>query len=259
VTAAGIRDRSSISSETALAYTYAMFLIGRGLGLDWWRARHAASRWLFMSALTNRYTGSSETVMEQDLNSIRAVDSADAFVAVLEAQIAARLTDDYWGITLPIELETAGVRSPYLLAYQAALVMRGAPSFLAKQTVAELVTPDVVGKRAPLERHHLFPKNYLANELGVREAVDQNQVANLAIVAWDLNGRIGDLGPAKYWGPLLDEYRSSGATEADIEALYRWHALPAGWEKMSYREFLAARRARMATVIRDAFAAMPRA
>ena len=258
VTAAGIRDRGSISSETALAYTYAVFLIGRGLGLDWWRARNAASRWLFMAALTSRYTGSSETMMEQDLTSFRDVANADAFVALLETQISSRLTEDYWSITLPIDLETAGVRSPYLLAYQAALVMQGAPSFLAKQTVAELVTPDVVGKRAPLERHHIFPKAYLGR-LGLKKVVDVNQVANLAIVAWDLNGRISDDAPSKYWGPLLDEFRTAGATEADVEAQYLWHALPASWENMEYREFLAARRALMANVIRRAFSAMPRA
>ena len=258
VTAAGIRDRGSISSETALAYTYAVFLIGRGLGLDWWRARNAASRWLFMAALTSRYTGSSETMMEQDLTSFRDVANADAFVALLETQISSRLTEDYWSITLPIDLETAGVRSPYLLAYQAALVMQGAPSFLAKQTVAELVTPDVVGKRAPLERHHIFPKAYLGR-LGLTKVVDVNQVANLAIVAWDLNGRISDDAPSKYWGPLLEEFRTSGASEADIEDQYLWHALPAGWENMEYRDFLAARRALMARVIRRAFSGMPRA
>ena len=258
VTAAGIRDRGAISSETALAYTYAVFLIGRGLGLDWWRARNAASRWLFMAALTGRYTGSSETIMEQDLTLFRDVTSAGEFTAVLETQIAARVTADYWSITLPIELETAGVRSPYLLAYQAALVMMGAPSFLAKQTVAELVTPDVVGKRAPLERHHLFPKAYLGR-LGLTNAVDVNQVANLAIVAWDLNGRIKDDAPSDYWAPLLDEFRTSGATDSDVEAQYRWHALPQDWESLEYRDFLEARRALMAAVIRRAFEAMPRA
>lgn len=257
VTATGIRDRGSISSETALAYTYAVFLIGRALGLDWWRARNSASRWLFMAALTSRYTGSSETQMEQDLSSFKTVATADEFVALLEAQIAARLTEDYWAITLPIDLETAGVRSPYLLAYQAALVMQVAPAFLSKQTVAELVTPDVVGKRAPLERHHLFPKAYLGR-IGIKETVDTNQVANLAIVAWDLNGRIGDDAPSDYWGPLLAEFRASGATDADVESLYLWHALPRDWEQMEYREFLVARRALMASVIRRAFSAMPR-
>lgn len=258
VKAAGIRDRGGISSETALAYTYALFLIGHDLGLEWWRARALAARWLFMSALTGRYSGSSETVMDQDLAAFRDVTNGDAFVTRLEEQIAARLTEDYWTITLPNELQTAGTRSPYLLAYQAALVLGNAPSFLSKQSVAELVTPDVVGKNSPLERHHLFPKAYLPS-LGITSAVDVNQVANLAIVAWDLNGRIGDQAPHEYWPGLLDEFRQSGATEADVASQYRWHALPTGWETMQYRDFLAERRRLMASVIRSAFEAMPRA
>ncbi|MGC8633727.1 MAG: GmrSD restriction endonuclease domain-containing protein [Candidatus Limnocylindrales bacterium] len=258
VKAAGIRDRGGISSETALAYTYALFLIGHDLGLDWWRARALAARWLFMSALTGRYSGSSETVMDQDLAAFRDVTNGDAFVGHLEEQIAARLTEDYWAITLPNELQTAGTRSPYLLAYQAALVIGNAPSFLSKQSVAELVSPDVVGKRAPLERHHLFPKAYL-ERLGVSNAVDVNQVANLAIVAWDLNGRIADQGPHMYWPDLLDEFRRSGATEVDIASQYRWQALPAGWETLPYRDFLAERRRLMATVIRSVFEGLPHA
>ena len=129
---------------------------------------------------------------------------------------------------------------------------------MANQTVAELVSADVVGKRAPLERHHLFPKAYLERQ-GLTSAVDVNQVANLAIVAWDLNGRIGDQGPDEYWGPLVDEFCQSGATDADLAAQYRWQALPQGWETMGYREFLAERRQLMASVIRSAFEAMPRA
>jgi hypothetical protein len=211
-----------------------------------------------MSALTGRYSGSFETVMDQDLAALREVTSADGFLGWLEGQIAARLTEDYWNLTLPIDLETAGIRSPYLLAYQAALVREGAPALLAKQTVAELVNPDVVGKKAPLERHHLFPKAHLGRA-GLTSTVDVNQVANLAIVAWDLNGRISDEAPPVYWPQLLTEFRESGATDADIEAMYRWHALPPGWEQMTYSEFLAARRRLMAGVIRAGFESMPRA
>jgi hypothetical protein len=258
VTAAGIRDRNAVSSETALAYTYAIFLIGRGLGLEWWRARASTARWLFMSLLTSRYTGSSETAMEQDLASFRDVQDPSAFVNLLETQIAARLTEDYWGITLPNDLETAGVRSPYLLAYQAALVLQAAPALLSKQSIAELVTPDVVGKRAPLERHHLFPKAYLARQ-GLTSTIDVNQVANLGIVAWDLNGRSGDEAPATYWPLLVEEFRAAGASDEDVEALHRWHALPRDWEVLSYTEFLRERRALMAKVIRSGFEAMPRA
>jgi len=41
--------------------------------------------------------------------------------------------------------------------------------------------------------------------------------------------------------------------EAELKDMAYWHALPRGWEDMSYEGFLAARRAEMARVIRDGF------
>jgi len=258
VKSAGIRDRAGLSSENVLAYSYALFLIGREHGLQWSEASAITARWLFMAALTGRYSGSFETQMDADLATIRDVTSAAGFADRLNAMIDARLTEDYWSVTLPLELETAGIRSPYLLAYQAALVILKAPSFLRRnQTVGDLLEPLLVGKRAPLERHHLFPKGHLHKQ-GMTATVDVNQVANLAIVAWDLNGYIGDHAPADYWPGLLAEFRATGATESDVAEQYRLQALPDGWQTMDYREFLSARRALMAHVIKDGFSFLPR-
>lgn len=68
VASAGYQDRALISSETNLAYTYALFLIGRhNHGADWWTLKKLIARWFYMSALTSRYSGSSETAMDSDL------------------------------------------------------------------------------------------------------------------------------------------------------------------------------------------------
>lgn len=38
-----------------------------------------------------------------------------------------------------------------------------------------------------------------------------------------------------------------------------WHALPEGWEEMTYRDFLEARRKAIALVIRDGFSILANA
>lgn len=251
VGSAGYKDRAMISSDTNLAYGYAMFLIGRhDFGADWWNLKKLITRWMFMTALTTRYSGSSETIMDSDLAKLRPAKSLDEFVAVLENEIAATLTDDFWSITLPNNLATAGARSPYLLAYLASLNILDARALFSKEKIADLVVPGVVPKKAPVERHHLFPKNYLTS-IGTTDATDQNQIANLAIVGWEVNNDISDDAPACYWPRWVEKF---GSDHAELERMSRWHALPAGWQLMDYPTFLVARRRLMASVVRDGYA-----
>ena len=139
---AGFLDASMISSETNLVYSYAMFLIGRrDFGADWYELRRLMARWLFMNALTARYSGSSETVMEADLNRLRDLKSLDEFASLVNQQVDDTLGEDYWNITLPNDLATAGARSPYLFAYQAALNLLGARALFSQDSVAALLAP----------------------------------------------------------------------------------------------------------------------
>jgi hypothetical protein len=253
VAAAGFRHRSLISSETNLAYTYAIFLIGRhDFDADWWALKRVIARWLFMTSLTARYTTSSETAMEADLGKLRAARSWNDFTGMLEQEIQAALTDDFWSITLPNALTTAGARSPYLLSYLAALCTLGARALFSEERVADLMQPGVQGKKAGVERHHLYPKAYLAS-VGYVQPVDQNQIGNMAIVGWEVNSEISDEPPASYWPRWVQRFAKS---EHDLEKMRYWHALPPSWELMDYQDFLTARRRLMATVVRDGFRAL---
>lgn len=248
--AAGFLDATMISSQTNLIYGYALFLIGHHqYGLGWWQLRRLMARWLFMTALTGRYSGSSETVMDQDLNRLRQAPDGDAFVRVIQDQIDGALTDDYWKITLPNALVSAGARSPYLFAYQAALNLLDARGLFAKDKVQTLFAPGIKSKKTPLERHHLFPKAYLQS-IGIEASVDVNQIANMAIVGWEVNGAISDDAPSTYWPDWVKRF-SSGPD--DLARMRNWHALPQGWESMPYQKFLESRRGLMAAVIRDGF------
>lgn len=247
---AGFLDASLISSETNLVYSYAMFLIGRrDFGADWYELRRLMARWLFMNALTARYSGSSETVMEADLNRLRDLKSLDEFASLVNQQVDDTLGEDYWNITLPNDLATAGARSPYLFAYQAALNLLGARALFSQDSVAALLAPGVHGVKAGLERHHLFPRAYLRT-LDIDAAIDVNQIANLAIVGWEVNGQISDEAPAAYWPIWVQKY---GRGPEDLAEMQFWHALPDGWQDMDYHQFLAARRQMMAKVIRAGF------
>jgi hypothetical protein len=50
---------------------------------------------------------------------LKAVSDAQGFVQMLDL-MAAELTNDFWAITLPADLESSSARNPQLFAYLAA-------------------------------------------------------------------------------------------------------------------------------------------
>lgn len=248
---AGFRSSKFITSDNSLLYTYVLFLIGkRDFAVAPQRLRAIVAKWLFMAALTSRYSGSYESQIESDLGRIAAAKDADGFVDLLERIMAETLTDDYWRIKLPSELETTASRSPTLYAYYASLGLLKARVLFSPMSVSELMDPAVRGNRLAVERHHLFPVHYLKSR-GIDAERDVNQIANYAVVEWPENAAIGAQAPADYMPPLL-----AAMSAQEQERTSFWHALPAGWEAMSYEDFLIERRRRLAEVIRQGFASI---
>jgi len=242
---AGYRSGAMITSQVGLLYTYVFFLIGkRDFRVDDFTLRNVLARWFFMTALTGRYSESPESRMEQDLSLLRDVPDAAGFAALLDSIVRDTLTEDYWNITLPNQLGTSASRTPSLFAYHASLNLLEARVLFSKMRVSELLDPASKANRAALERHHLFPRGYLA-KIGIAGTRDVNQIANFALLEWPDNVHIGDQSPADYY----PRYASRLSKEMSY-----WHALPHGWEKMTYHDFLAERRKSMARVIRDGFA-----
>jgi hypothetical protein len=205
------------------------------------------ARWFFMTSLTGRYSASPESVMEEDLARLRSVKDAAGFVESLNRVIVDRLTEDFWTITLPDDLATSAARSPTLFGYYAALNLLEARVLFSKLKVSELLDPSLKAKKSPVERHHLFAKNYL-KKLGITDKKEVNQLANFAMVEWADNIDISDQPPADY----VPRYTARFSPE-ELQQMSYWHALPEGWEKMGYEEFLTRRRRLMAKVIRAGF------
>ncbi|BCZ87271.1 hypothetical protein TthAA37_14810 [Thermus thermophilus] len=245
---AGYIHPSLITSRTSLVYTYALWLIGKlDFGLDPHALRDLMARWFFMSALTGRYTSSPETRMDQDLALLRGLSRPEEFVRVLEQEMAAVLTPDYWEVTLPNELATASAQSPGQAAFFASLCLLDAPVLYSSMKVRDLLDPNAQAYKSALERHHLFPRKYLMRQ-GIADKRDINQVANYALVEWHDNIRINDRPPAEY----APEYERRFSPQ-ELKEMYRYHALPEGWYAMDYPEFLEERRRLMAAVIREGF------
>jgi hypothetical protein len=246
---AGYRSSRMISSETALIYVYTIWLLGRrDFGVEIKRLREVIARWWFMAHTTGRYTGSSESQIESDLNKLRDLDDGDAqgFCHLLDRIVKDTFTNDYWEITLPNRLDTSSAKSPPLLAYWAALNILDAEVLFSELKVAQMLDPVVTPIR-DMERHHLFPKAYLMSK-GITEYKTINAIANMAFVDWSDNLAISDKPPSDYW-PVMTE----GMDTSRIKRQAAWHALPLGWEQLEYSEFCEKRRRLIGQIVREGF------
>ena len=247
----GFVSQSLVASKNAIVNAYAFYIRGRRVGVPKPALDAAISRWVFGSLLTARYSSSSETAFEQDLVRLnRAAESdAGAFVRELDAAMAETLTGDYWSQTLVAALETQRARAPAALGFRAAQIVLGSRALFSDQLLQNLLSSPQVAGRGAREAHHLFPVSWLRS----RDVLDRrqvNQVANLAEVGWYENNSIGGQSPAVYVARLREEL---SIDENQWGRMCAEHALPLGWEKMEYEEFLRERRVRMAELIRVAY------
>ena len=247
---AGFRSKDMISSQTAVMYAYAFYLIGR---IEHKLPEHVLqrliSRWFYATSLTGRYTSSHETFMEQDLNRIAGKDDGDGFVQALEEIMKSDLTNDYWTITLPHNLNSSSPKSPELFAYTAAQNKLNAPILFSinQKSIPELLDPSRKVFKSPLDRHHLFPKDWLTQQ-GITDLKQINQIANFALLEWPDNVEISNAAPYDYLPGI--QKRFDPQIWASMISL---HALPNGWENMEYQVFLEERRKLIAGIIRKGF------
>lgn len=248
---AGIRTSSMVTSKNAILYGYALWLIGRtefGVPVD--ELREVMARWYFMAQITGRFSGSAETRGQEDLNRLDGLEpTSQAFVDAITSQVETILTDDWWNVTLPDDLHTSNMSGPAYTGYVAALTILDADVLLSNLKIKDWIAP---GRRPVkgVEKHHLFPKDYLKQSLGITSTRQINQVANQALVEWSDNIGISNQEPRIYW-PAQVQDKKIGRERLHKQTW--WHALPDDWTRMEYQEFLAARRKLLAAVTREGF------
>jgi len=247
---AGFRTSELISSQTSVLYAYAFYLIGR---LEHKIPEHVMqrliSRWFYASSLTGRYSSSAETIMEQDLNRIKDKKDSDGYIQAINEMMMSQLTNDFWTITLPHNLDNSSPKSPELYAYIAAQNKLGASVLFSinEKKISELLDPSLKVFKKALDRHHLYPKAWLMRQ-GITDLKQTNQVANYALLEWPDNIEISDDPPREYLPKIQIRFKPEVWNHMCDQ-----HALPQNWEQMDYNTFLNERRKLMAGIIRKGF------
>lgn len=247
----GYKDVDLISSKNAVLYSYILYLIGKiNFEINNFELQKIIGRWFVMTSITGRYSSSPESAFEKDLNKIKELGS-DSFVEGLEKMINDNLTNDFWETTLVSQMETSSARSPEANAFYAALNKLGSPVLFSQKLVGDLYDPSLKLKKKRLEKHHIFPKNYLIKKYGFDSNKDKakiNQIANLTFLEFEDNIEISDANPNEYFNMVKKRFN-----EIEIKEMLNQHAIPENFYQLEYDEFLQKRRQLMAGVIRKAF------
>lgn len=248
---AGYLSGDLILSGNAIYYSYAFYLIAKyRFNASDNENMHLTSLWFYYASLISLYTGSFESTVENHLNSIKTLTTLEEYKQFILGRVNERLTNDYFDITLigSDGLAVSGRGNNAWNAYVAALNILNANILFSKSNllVSKLFEPGTDGNRKSLEKHHLFPKAYLKLQGYPDSKI--NQMANYAFIDWKDNMEILDDAPSVYY-PVICE----GRTEEAIKKMEEENALPHGWEKMAYEDFLVERRKLMAAKIKAAF------
>lgn len=243
---AGYVCSEQMTSANAAAFCYAFYLIGKyEFHLDGISLRRTVRRWFFASAVRAFYVGSFETNFERQLNDVEQLSDADEFVSYFDREVTSLLTDDYFRITLPANLDSNEAMGPYWQSFVAAQVVLGAKSLFSTVPLSQLITLGSTGTKKAADKHHIFPDNFLKQK---GQITRRSNKGNFTLVDYDSNIYISDDDPAEYVKRFRDE-----RGEEEYERNCREHALPLDFETMDYEEFLVERRSLMAQLVKTAF------
>jgi len=245
----GLIDASLVRSKNVLNFGYILYLTLKARNYDQAKTEKIVRKWLVLSMLTGRYSGSAESSMDYDIKRFTEQDPEQ----FLENTERGELSDAFWQTTLIDKLDTSVASSPYYLVYLMAQIKRGARGFLSKQITVQ----SLIEQRGDI--HHIFPKKYLQNN-GIDNRRDYNQIANYAYTQSEINVKIKDDAPCVYMANMEKQISGEGSyyggidTAEDLLKNKAENCIPEGFDKMdisNYKDFLKARRILMAGYIHE--------
>lgn len=247
IQASGFVNENMIGSKNALYQTYALYLLGRKYGLKHNELKSIIAKWFVFGILTRRYTSSPESIIEQELSNFREHDN---LVDYLESIMSSELTNDFWEVTLPQRLKSSR-SNPAESTYIASKIFEDNNVLFSEIKLKDYLSPLINSPKKQVEKHHIFPKNYLKTNLKLKQ-VDFNQIANMIYIDYHVNIRISDMPPHEYWSLVLEEC-SDNTREFITENYTEAYDLPHEFWNMGYFEFLDERRKLMAGSIKKYF------
>ena len=249
IRSAGFEDADLIGSQNALNFAYILYLSLREAEVSAAEIEHFVRKWFVMSMLTGRYSSNPETQFDYDLRQITEV----GFEKYIDTIISGNLSESFWSVVLPQEMNTSTLSHPAFRVFRAAQVKMNDKGFLSR----DISVRDLLLNKCDL--HHLFPKNFLKKQ-GMAKG-RYNQVANYAMAQTEINISIGDRDPMVYFQELKAQceggpLRYGGITNGEeLRMNLQMHCIPLKILEgpMEYDAFLETRRRLMSERLQTYF------
>jgi hypothetical protein len=247
IKSAGYINRNLITSQNALNFAYAVYLKMREMEEPNAVIEKVVKRWFVMSMLTSRHSGSFESQFETDIRSIKKHGGAKYLKDIEEGT----LTDAYWSVRLPQELDKYGARNPFINTYFTSQIKANDKGFLSK----DITVKTLIENRGDI--HHIFPKDLL-----IKRGYDKyayNRAANFVITQSEINITISNKEPSKYMAEIQQQIKNSTGKyglivdEQTLKKNLKQNCIPTdifNYKVTDFDEFLEARRKLMAAKIK---------
>ena len=248
VRSAGFIQPFMLRSKNVINMGYAIYLKLRDLNYNQAEIERYIKKWMVMSILTGRYSGSAESQIDYDIKQVASSTFPRYFQSIEEGE----LSDAFWDVSLPQNLTSSVFSSPYFHVFLASQVREKNKGFLSR----DIAVQELINHLGDV--HHIFPKDYLKKR-GLTKG-SYNQIANYVYMQSEINIRIGNKAPKIYFSELKEqceggELKFGGIDDMKmLEKNLKMNAVPLSifdMEFEDYENFLEQRRKLMAQKIRD--------
>lgn len=165
--------------------------------------------WLALAALVHRYSGATETALDQDLRACRSSDPLGALLSNLR-QERPSLT------ATPEDFEGFIADRSALLAMYIACRHRG---------ILDFYTGAKIFMQKSIDRHHIMPRS----QFDAPKRAQADCIANIAFISGDVNKSIGQAGPEVYLKSLKSKVLMSQCVPTD-PGLWFVESAPEFWQ-----------------------------
>lgn len=247
VKSAGLISNKLISSKNSLNFSYALYLKLRDEGMAETETQYYVKKWLIMSLLIGRYSGSSESMIDEDIKQI----NEKGIKEYLSQMERSELGEGFWNFKITADLESTSVNNNAYNVYLAAQCNAQSVAFLSKS----MKISSLIEQRGDI--HHIFPKKYLSDNGYVLR--QYNQVANYVYTEQATNIKVGKMPPSLYLGKVKDQIDngikdiSTIDLKGDIDKNLKANDIPPELDNYThedFKDFLEQRRKLMALKIR---------
>lgn len=245
---AGFIDSGLIRSQNAINFAYILYLTLRDQNENSGLIEKYVQKWLVMSILTGRYSGSPESMYDFDIKKI----NSEGIEKYLKSIEEAELSETFWNTGLINLLDRSLVSSPIIKLFFATQVKNNDKGFLS----SDITVSSLISHRGDI--HHIFPKEFLKKKFNSRG--DYNQIANFAYAQQEINIKIGKKSPHIYMQEVVEQCKGGDLKYGNItelNELYKnleTHCIPreiVNMEIDDYKDFLEKRKRLIAVKIKE--------